>query len=303
MTRVNHSVRQVVSVLARRLQWAARDRFGSRTVVREVQGVRMSMPWSHRLPDYAAIHHDYGQNLVQLAALLADDGDLTVLDVGANIGDSAVQLLHAADGRVLSIEADPFYLEYLHLNADGDPRITVVEALLTPDAAEEATSAVRSGGTTRFAEGGLGDAMPALTPEALRRDHPDFDRLRLVKSDTDGYDTTLVQAIATAWRDEPPVLFFEYDHRLTRLAGHEPLAVWAGLAGFGYSDVAVWDNNGVPLGRTDVDSVGDHAAILDLPLNQRGHQYWDVAVVHEDDAAGLQAVESLVQGSLAAGLA
>jgi FkbM family methyltransferase len=268
-------------------------------VVRKVQGVNLSMPWSHRLPDYAALDGQYGQNLVQLAALLAEDGELTVLDVGANIGDSAAQILHAADGRVLCVEADPFYLRYLHLNADPDPRITVVEALLAPGASQAAASAVRVGGTTRFAEGVGADAMPVVAVTALSELHPEFDRLRLVKSDTDGYDTTLIQAIAETWSDASPVLFFEYDHVLTRLAGHDPVIVWGCLADLGYTAVAVWDNDGHPLGRTTVDQVAEQASILDDPFKERGYHYWDVAVVHGADASGLRAVESLVPGLLA----
>jgi FkbM family methyltransferase len=295
---VNHRFREVVWVLARRARWAVRDRLGSRTVVRKVQGVNLSMPWSHRLPDYAARDGRYGQNLVDLAALLAEDDELTVLDVGANIGDSAVQILHAADGRVLCVEADPFYLRYLHLNADPDPRITVVEALLAPGASQDAASAVRVGGTTRFAEGVAADAMPVVAVTALRELHPEFDRLRLVKSDTDGYDTTLIAAIAETWSDASPVLFFEYDHVLTNLAGHDPLTVWDSLAGLGYTDVAVWDNDGHPLGRTTIDRVAGQASILDGLVNDRGYHYWDVAVVHGADATGLAAVQTLVPGDL-----
>lgn len=268
-------------------------------MVRKVQGVSLSMPWSHRLPDYAAINAQYGQNLVQLAALLAEHDELTVLDVGANIGDSAVQILHAADGRVLCVEADPFYLRYLHLNADPDPRITVVEALLAPGDSQTAASAVRAGGTTRFAEGAAADAMPVVAVTSLSERHPEFDRLRLVKSDTDGYDTTLIQAIAETWSDASPVLFFEYDHQLTRLAGHDPVIVWDRLAELGYTVVAVWDNDGRPLGRTSVDRVEEQASILDAPLHERRYHYWDVAVVHGSDVSGLRAVESLVQGALA----
>lgn len=260
------------------------------------------MPWSHRLPDYAVIDEEYGQNLVHLASLLAEHDGLTVLDVGANIGDSAVQIRHATGGHVLCVEADPFYLEYLHRNTDPDPQITVVEALLTTGSSASAVSAVRSGGTTRFAEGVDVDAMPSLSAAALRELYPDFSRLRLVKSDTDGYDTSLVQAIAQAWHEDPPVLFFEYDHALTRLAGHDPLEVWGGLAELGYTAVAVWGNGGHPLGRTTVQLVGDLTSILDRPSSAPGYQYWDVAVAHGADEAGLRAIESLVPGHLAEAL-
>lgn len=287
-----------VSTAKRRLGWLIRDRFPFRPVVRDVQGVTLVLPWSHRLPDYARWGPTYGQNLVELARLVAESSPLTVLDVGANVGDSTVQILNAADGRVLCIEADPAYLEFLHRNVDGDKRVSVVEALLSVDDEQTARTAVRTGGTTRFAEGGDADAMPMVSPSRLRAEHPDFDRLRLVKSDTDGYDVVLVPAVAEAWADAHPILFFEYDPYLTRIAGHDPAAVWARLAELGYRDVAVWDNGATPVGRTTTAEAGRHGAVLDVASNQRnrGRTYWDVAVVHADDVAGQAAIEQLVPG-------
>lgn len=290
-------LRDLPSNVRHHLGWWVRDRFPHRKVVREVQGVRMVLPWPHRLPDYAG-DGPYGQNLVQLAAALAresgPESPVTVLDVGANVGDSALQILHATDAQILCVEADPYFLEYLHLNVDEDPRVAVVEALLTPNPQTEATTAVRTGGTTRFAEGEVGDALPTITPEALREKYPSFSDLRLIKSDTDGYDVELVPAIAEAWGGARPVLFFEYDHRLSRLAGNDPLAVWPRLAKLGYRDVAVWGNGGDALGRTTVDDIAERTAPLEERVGIRAQTYWDVAVVHQDDAAGLAAVEQLV---------
>src|SRR5689334_8685138 len=136
----------------------------------------MVLPWPHRLPDYAGTDGPYGQNLVNLAKLLADaEAPVHVLDVGANVGDSTLQILDAADARVLCIEADPYYLEYLHLNVGSKPEVEIVEALLTPDEQTEATTAVRVGGTTRFTEGSAEDALGSISVADLRKQHPAFD--------------------------------------------------------------------------------------------------------------------------------
>jgi len=256
----------------------------------------MTLPWSHRLPDYTTANPAYGQNLVDLARLLATPGTpLTVLDVGANIGDSALQILHVTDARVLCVEGDRAYLEFLHLNVGQDSRVTIVEALLAVGNDGAAGTAVRSGGTTRF-----------VHTTALREAHPAFTDLRLVKSDTDGYDVSLVPAAAAAWSESRPVLFFEYDPDLTRIAGHDPAQVWKDLASLGYRDVAVWDNGGEPLGRSTVGSstvgkIPSKTAPLDAPGQRwsKARTYWDVAVVHTEDVAGSAAVDTLVPSSLA----
>ncbi|WP_460851357.1 FkbM family methyltransferase [Nocardioides montaniterrae] len=287
----------LVGSVRRRAGWFVRDRFPRRAVVREVQGVEMVLPWSHRLPDYTGNGSIYGQNLVELAKLLAETSELTVLDVGANVGDSTLQILDAADGRVLCVEADKFYLDFLHRNVDADPRVTVVESLLAVDDAAAKTTAVRSGGTTRFVEAtGAEDAMPSITPTRLRETQPDFADMRLVKSDTDGYDCTLIPVIAEAWAESKPVLFFEYDPYLTRIAGYDPVEVWTRLDALGYHRAAVWMHHGGVVGQlTGEEIAARHTELDDFNHKRPGSRsYWDIAVVHDDDAAGLAVLDRLM---------
>jgi FkbM family methyltransferase len=264
--------------------------------MRDVQGVLLAMPWSHRLPDYARLFPTYGQNLVDLAVRLGEiDKPLGVIDVGANIGDSAVQILAKVDARVLCVEADPEYLPYLERNVGSDNRCVIEFGLLVADTAEaSALGAVRKGGTTRFAQDGAGGAAAALAVAELPVRHPELPPIRLVKSDTDGYDTTLIPPLARAYAESRPVLFFEYDHRLTRKAGKpDPAAVWAELWDDGYSYVGIWDNFGKPIEVLPIDEAPTRAAVLDKPVTDRGYHYWDVAVVHADDDAGMVALDQL----------
>lgn len=280
----------------RRVGWAVRDRFPDRPVKRNVQGVDMVLPWSHRLPDYARVEPEYGQNLPRLAAALAaaEGRPVIALDIGANVGDSTLQILDAADGRVLCVEADGFYLGFLHRNVDGDDRVAIEASLLSAGLDGAPMAPVRAGGTTRFAPGESDLTAPTVTVTELRERHPDFAGLRLVKSDTDGYDVELVPAVARAWADTKPVLFFEYDHTLSRVAGNDPVQVWADLDELGYELVRVWDNGGRPIGTYKVEEMAERSALLDEPVGTRDYHFWDVAVVHRDDVAGAEAVRAVL---------
>lgn len=278
----------------------------NRTVHRQVQGVDLYLPWSHLLPDYARSCPTYGQNLVQLAAGLhahaqPGSGPLRVLDVGANIGDSAAQILAATDAMVLCVEGDPYWIDYLRRNLGSNPRAVIEEVLLSTASAGDSGVAtpVREGGTTRFVQTEVSAAMPAMSAGELRRRHPDFDALRLVKSDTDGYDIVLVPAVAEAWRDAGPVLHFEFDPRLVRKAGlGDPNVVWDKLADLGYSRLAIWDNGGDPLGQVDVADVAREAERLKLGPAQLGYTFWDVAARRADDTAAAAVFDALVPQSL-----
>lgn len=273
---------------------------GDQPVVRRVQGVVLEMPRSHLLPVYARLRPTYGQNLVELAVGLkyaAPDETLTIMDVGANIGDSALQMIARTSARVLCVEGDPYWVRYLRRNVSSEPNAVVAEVLLAPDQADwSAASPVRAHGTTRFVSDAEGRrSQPLSTATELRRRYPEFDPLRLLKCDTDGLDPVLVPAVASAWRDTHPVLFFEFDPTLARLTGNEdPNKVWDDLAELGYDSLAIWDNAGDPLGRMDINDAAEHARTLEPRPVQYGYHFWDVAACHADDQAARDVLHALV---------
>lgn len=274
---------------------------GDRSVKRLVQGVRLTMPRSHMLPVYAKVKPSYGQNLVQLASGLAARSEahqlpLLVMDIGANIGDSALQIIAASGAHVLCVEADPYWAEFLHRNVDGNPAVTVEEVLLLPEDSELATaSAVRDHGTTRFVEdAGVRDALPSATASQLRSRNPEFGSMRLIKSDTDGFDPVLVPAAARAWLDSAPVLFFEFDPELARKAGYDPNDMWPALIALGYKHLAIWDNAGDPLGQLDIDQAAEQAMTLEPKPLEHGYHFWDVAACRADDRAAREVFDELV---------
>jgi FkbM family methyltransferase len=280
-----------------------RKLLGDRTVRRTVQGVELYLPWSHVLPDYARARSTYGQNLVELAAALAarqPSGPLRMLDVGANIGDSALQVLNRIDARVLCVEADPYWARFLHLNVDHESRITTEEVLLVPENdGGGGVKAVRHLGTTTFAPTVRADTAPGrLSVSELKRRHPDFSELRLVKSDTDGFDAALVPAVAREWDSAGPVLFFEFDPGLARGVGNDdPGRLWEELADCGYRQLAIWDNTGDALGQLELARAAEEATCLEPLTPELGYQFWDVAACRADDPAALAAFDEIMPES------
>ena len=262
-----------------------RKRFGKIIVTREVAGATMAMPWAHRLPDYVAAFPSYGRNLVDLAeSLRPDSRPVKLIDIGANIGDSALQILARTDARVLCVDGDPYWLPFLERNTKNESRITREAALVVEQVGAATLAPVRQSGTTRFVPSAAPVAADQLTAQALRDRHPEFHDVRLIKSDIDGYDCRIVPLLARAWADVDPVLFFEFDPDLTRRSGDEhPEHVWDELEQLGYVHAAVWTNFGTPLGNGSLQDLRTAAAALNEPLETRTYHYWDVALAKGDD--------------------
>jgi hypothetical protein len=130
----------------------ARRLFPNRRVRRSVQGVTLTLPWSHRLPDYAASLPGYGQNLVALAKVIGETESparFSMIDVGANVGDSALQILNVVDVDVVCLEGDPHWLPYLRENTAREPRIRIVHSMLLPSSGDRSRdfTARRANGT------------------------------------------------------------------------------------------------------------------------------------------------------------
>lgn len=270
-------------------------------VRRRVQGVDLVLPRLHLLPHYAAACPAYGQNLVQLGAELSTSGRFAMIDVGANVGDSALQVLRAApEAHVVCVEGDPAWLPWLHRNVDPDPRVTVVPALLSVDPAEvTGLVAVRHAGTTRFEQGRGDESVAPVAVDALPARHAGTPPVRLIKSDTDGHDTDLIPALAQAYASSTPVVFFEYDETLSAGARHgAPETVVARLAALGYDRFAAWDNRGDVVGTFTADHWDEVRSVMLARIAAGSHDFWDLAAAHRDDAVGAQILTRLAPTAL-----
>ncbi|TAM89733.1 MAG: FkbM family methyltransferase [Jatrophihabitans sp.] len=270
------------------------DRLGpNRPVRRCVRGMTMVLPRRHLLPYMATEGSPYAQNLVDLAQVLGrTTKDLVVLDVGANVGDSALLIRDRVRCRIVCVEGDPYWLDYLDKNVAGVADVVVEPVLLSADG-EQRVDIVRADVGTSRVRPARGTAGTATVPvgELLAR-RPELDRVRLVKSDTDGFDLPLALAYARTFSRSRPVIFFEYDPRLC-LPGADPAAVWGDLAGLGYERATVWTNGGHVLGTADVRDLGTRCRVLTAGGADPGYQFWDVAVAHRDDADGCAALDEV----------
>jgi FkbM family methyltransferase len=269
-----------------------------RVVSREVQGVHLHLPWSHRLPDYTAAYPSFGQNLVDVAQVIAQrEPPFDIIDIGANVGKSALQILKKVDARILCVEGDPYWLPFLERNVGHAPQVTIFPTVLIPKMAlGSPLRPIRSGGTTCFVSGAVPDCnVRTADPDMLRSGTSYLDRVRLIKSDVDGWDCRLVPETAKVWREHHPVLFFEYDPRLAKSAGDpNPKEVWKLLGELGYLDVVAWDNYGRPVGAFQVVDMAA-SEMLEEAVDRGECGYWDVAVTHASDGRVTESLLALVK--------
>jgi FkbM family methyltransferase len=214
---------------------------------------------------------------------------LRVIDIGANVGDSALQMLRANDCRILCVEGDDHWVKWLRRNTVSDARITIEPSLVTSGKIPY-LAPVRARGTTQFKPAAVAGAR-TVTPRELRNRHAAFVDVDLIKIDTDGYDCVLVPALASVWIASSPALFFEFDPDMTLSLGQvDPWRVFGELSTLGYVSGIVWDNFGGLIGSGSLTQCAQLCAPLREARERREFDYVDIAVAGAEKGAVLQAM-------------
>jgi FkbM family methyltransferase len=252
-------------------------RFADPIVTWEVNGRKLRLNLSHKLPFYRREFPTYASNLERLAGLLRRQyGSLMMIDVGANVGDSLALAGVLESEPCLLIEGDADFFRRLQENTAGLPDATCVAAMLSDSAGETAGKLVSDGGTGAVVRTEGEGTVKFLTLDQVIRENPRFIKSQLLKIDVDGYDFRVMRGGERYIRDARPVLFFEQDPGMMQAAGESADGVYDWLGKAGYERVYLYDNIGYLVGAF---SISERAALRDLNeyARQRRGFYYDVA--------------------------
>jgi FkbM family methyltransferase len=194
-----------------------------------IAGVEVLLPPEHRLPYFQAVFPSYDRYFGPVLGALAQSQPVLLVDVGANVGDTAVAAVRASEKiDVIAVEGNPYFVGYLRRNvAPFASRVRVVDRYVGPlDSSIRYTHNGSTGGfvkveTTAAAdEAGTGDSGPGdsgpvdwVEVSSLVDDPA---RLVVWKCDTDGFDIHLTVANWDVLHRSCAALWMEYDPVITQ---------------------------------------------------------------------------------------
>jgi FkbM family methyltransferase len=256
------------------------------TIVFAMGPERLYAPLSHELPRYLHAHPRYARNVTTIAQLVGERHPRpTMIDIGANIGDTAVLARVAVpDLPILCIEGDQRYAELLRANVGAWSNVEIEAPCLLGDKSGTIGGALNtSNGTGTFVEDGEAESRIEQLDHVLRR-YPRFASPSLIKSDTDGFEARILAGASDTLERSKPVLFVEYDPDLLARAGSVGLKMLADLRDRGYGPTVVYDNFGDLLMLADLRQPRV-LADLDRYTRQKPSFYLDLALFPADQAA------------------
>jgi FkbM family methyltransferase len=251
----------------------------------EMEGVRILAPLSHELPYYRSAFPSYGRNFRRLCQLLAESTPVgTIVDVGANIGDTAVIARHAAPRMpILCIDGEDRFVPLLRRNVAPFTDITIhAPCLLDKRSGTVAGSLTAHAGTARF-QLQKGVESVATTLDSVLEHHPRFSEPRLIKIDTDGFEERIIRGSTQTLTDAKSVLFIEYDPLLLANCGSDGPTLLSYLGGLGYATAVAYNNLGAVLGLVTTDQ-NDSLQALYAAARSTGAAYLDIALFHARDS-------------------
>jgi FkbM family methyltransferase len=199
---------------------------------------------SHHLPKILSDLPNFGRNLADVVDAL-ETPEPRVIDVGANIGDTAVLLAHFTPGaKVLCIEGDPHFLSDLQGNIAQIRGVTIAEAILSDRRGQVRGAFVMEHGTAHVALGEGNDWLQVQTLDDLLTAYPAFACPDVIKIDTDGFEAAILRGAHDVLASSQPVIFYEWHPDYYAAAGENDISHADFLMELGYDGFMIFTNRG-----------------------------------------------------------
>lgn len=258
---------------------------GNPVVQYKLCGSTLALPLSHQLPEIRQRYPFYSSNIARISYCVKSKYPaLTFIDIGANVGDTVAIVREIAEFPILCIDGDPEFGALLEMNAQGWQAVTVERTFVNTESGISAGKIERKGGTAHLVLDEVVDAtIQSKTLASILRRHPQFERSKLIKLDTDGMDCKILIGAKDLLKVMKPVLFFEYDPYYSEKFGQDSFEVFEILRELGYSKLMIFENTGHYLISIDLSSEILLQDIHHFFSGWHGQRYCDICAFHLED--------------------
>jgi FkbM family methyltransferase len=249
------------------------------------QNFDLLIPYSHHLPLFIEKYPLYSLNLQRITRYLFDIiKDLKIIDVGANVGDSAQLIKQIADIPILCIEGNETYFNYLQKNVSKFKNVTLVNSFVGKN--NRLTNIVElndniGSSYLRFDKESK-NKLELKSLDYILNDKFDYISAKIIKIDTEGFDYFVLQGAKKYLINTKPVIFFEYSPCMLINQECDPYEVFDYLYDLGYEYLILYDNYGnlvIILKNNDPKL----KALSTYLLSRKNYYYYDIVAFNKID--------------------
>lgn len=202
-----------------------------------VYGRNLAMPAEHPVLPTVASFPLFNRPLgMAVAALPQTEKLVSVIDVGANVGETVAVMEEMNPNKCifLCIEPEHELAEFCRQNYATNQRVLIREAFLGEP--REGTVMLEDDGranpATKFCNSTSGQKLRTL--DDVVSDFVERHGVDLIKTDTEGFDLTILRSAKSVLRTHLPALYFEWYPDLLWKIGECPEGIFQFLRQFGY---------------------------------------------------------------------
>lgn len=204
------------------------------------------LPSSHTLPGYQKKYKNYDKKLKNIILNIEkESGNGLILDIGANVGDTAAYLRSFSSSEIYCVEGDLIFLNYLYKNARIIPNIHIIDSFVSGINKDFRYKVQRTEGTASLilSEERKSFLKMISLAEIVSQAKTVEGKINLIKIDTDGFDFDILLENKDIIDKFKPSIYLEYDIGFKETGVNDSLAVILFLEKLGYSFI-VYDNFG-----------------------------------------------------------
>jgi FkbM family methyltransferase len=212
---------------------------------------------------------------------------LTVIDIGANMGDTIAIIKSFTDLPIIGIEGDDIAYGFLEKNSVQFQNISLIKEFLGEKRETMHVTLEKTGWNTTIVPSQKSDKVITLKTldEVLRENDLGTRTLKLLKIDTEGFDTIIIRGAEEMIQKHRPVIYFEYNRSNMEAIGEDGLSTLFSLEKYGYSSIVFFDNKGryvltAPINQQEL--VRQLHSYSDE--NKSGIAYFDICLFHDTDS-------------------
>ncbi len=252
----------------------------------QVGKFQLYMPANNVQLAHYKMYPDLNSQLSRLALIIAKKyPDMTVVDVGANVGDTIAVLKSAIDLPVVGIEGDDLSYQFLEKNCKQFTNVTTIKTFLGEKKQDIKAELKRAGWNTTIIPVDNGKIISFRTlDEVLQGEQCRAGGVKLLKTDVEGFDTIVLRGAYDTIEKHKPVLFFEYNRDRMKDIGENGLSTLLSFENYGYNKIIFFDHMGRLLISTSVENKIEITYLHEYAVGRNNLLgYYDICVFHKQD--------------------
>ena len=211
---------------------------------------------------------------------------MSLIDVGANVGDTIAVVKTQVDVPVIGVEGDEVSYAYLEKNSSQFKNVAIVKTFLGEKAEELNVNFEKSGwNATIIPDDKGGKQVSFKTLDAVINDGGFNSRtIKLLKVDVEGFDTIVLRGAGDIIKKHKPVVFLEYNRQNMISIKEEGLPTLLSFAAAGYNKVAFFDHKGTLILATSIKNTETVTYLHNYASSVKNLiGYYDICLFHEED--------------------